>query len=67
MSGVVAVLDNPYFAVTDATGSFSLEQVPPGTYTIAAWHERLGEKVQSVTIGASSKKAEANFGFPPGQ
>lgn len=62
MNGVVAVLDNPYFAVTDASGSFTLDLVPPGTYTIAAWHERLGEKTQSVTIGAR-EKAKIGFAF----
>jgi plastocyanin len=62
MNGVVAVLDNPYFAVTDADGSFALDLVPPGTYTIVAWHERLGEKTQSVTIRAG-EKAKTEFVF----
>ncbi len=62
MNGVVAVLDNPYFAVTDASGNFTIDEIPPGTYTVAAWQERLGEKSQSVTIGAGTT-AKLGFSF----
>jgi plastocyanin len=41
MSAVVLVLDNPYFAVPDAEGGFSIPRLPPGDYTIVAWHERI--------------------------
>ena len=47
----VGVVDHPFFAVTGADGSFSLEGLPPGTYTIEAWHESLGAQTQTVTIG----------------
>ena len=50
MNGTVAVMDNPYFAVTDATGSFSIGEIPPGTYQLTIWHERLGKKSQPITI-----------------
>jgi len=53
MNAYVGVLDHPFFAVTGADGSFSLEGLPPGTYTIEAWHERLGTQTQMVTIGAT--------------
>lgn len=62
MNGVVAVLANPYFAVTDLNGNFTIDEIPPGTYTIAAWQERLGEKSQSVTLGAS-ETAKTRFTF----
>ena len=55
--GFVAVFDHPYFAVTSADGRFSLPDVPPGSYTLAAWHERLGRIEQPVTVtvgGAAS-------------
>ena len=62
MNGVVAVLPNPYFAVTDPSGNFTIDGVPPGTYTLAAWQERLGEKSQSLTIGAG-ETAKPRFTF----
>ena len=42
MNAYVGVVDNPYFAVTDKDGKFDLKNLPPGTYTIEAWHEKLG-------------------------
>lgn len=52
MRAYVGVLDHPFFAVTGADGSFQLTGLPPGTYTIEAWHETLGMQTQTVTIGA---------------
>ncbi len=40
----VYVFDHPYVAVTDEEGRFSIDDIPPGTYTIEAWHEALGTK-----------------------
>ena len=51
MNAWVGVLDHPYYAVTSADGSFSLKGLPPGTYTIEAWHEKLGTQTQTVTVG----------------
>ena len=62
MHAYVGALDHPYFAVSAADGSFSLKGLPPGTYTIEAWHETLGTQTQSVTIGASESK-EVAFAF----
>ncbi len=56
MNAYVAVMDHPYFAVTGADGTFSLASLPPGTYTIEAWHEKLGTATQSVTVGAKETK-----------
>jgi len=56
MQAYIGVLDHPYFAVTGADGSFSLKGLPPGTYTIEAWHEKLGTQTQSVTIGEKESK-----------
>lgn len=55
--GFVAVFDHPYFAVTGATGRFALDDVPPGEYTLAAWHERLGRIEQRVTVAAGAPTA----------
>ena len=62
MNAYVGVLDHPYFATTDADGKFELKSLPPGTYTIEAWHEKMGAMTQSVTIGAKETK-ELNFTF----
>ena len=44
-------VDNPYYAVTDATGSFTIEDLPPGTYHLKAWHPFLGTQEQEITVG----------------
>ena len=49
----LAVFDHPYFAVTSATGTFSIDSVPPGKYTLHAWHERTGVTTQSVDVAAN--------------
>ena len=64
MNAYVAVLDHPYFAVTKDDGKFELANLPPGTYTIEAWHEKLGPMTQSVTIGAKESK-DVTFSFKP--
>ena len=56
MNAYVGVLDHPYFAVTDKDGKFELKTLPPGTYTIEAWHEKLGTQEQKVTIGEKETK-----------
>jgi hypothetical protein len=50
------VFDHPYFAVTDAHGRFTLPSVPPGTYALAVWQERLGERHFRVKVGARGAK-----------
>ncbi len=66
MSGVLAVMENPYFAVTGDDGSFTLTDVPPGTYTLAVWHETLASqgpqapKTAPVTVAAGAA-TQASF------
>jgi plastocyanin len=62
MHAWVGVLDHPFFAVTTADGSFSLAGLPPGTYTVEAWHESLGTQTMQVTV-APKAVAMAPFTF----
>jgi plastocyanin len=59
MNAYAGVLNHPYFAVTANGGAFELKGLPPGTYTIEAWHEKLGTQTESVTVGAKEAKAIA--------
>ena len=56
MNSFVGVVAHPFFAVTGADGAFQLKGLPPGTYTVEAWHEKFGTKTASVTIGAKESK-----------
>ena len=56
MTAFVGVLDHPYFGTTAPDGKVVLGNLPPGTYTIEAWHEELGTKTQQVTIAAKESK-----------
>jgi len=62
MNAFVGVVSHPYFAVTGSGGTFELKTVPPGTYTIEAWHEKLGRQTQTVTVGDKENK-ELTFTF----
>lgn len=50
MHGWLFVTDNPYYSVTDKTGKFTLTDVPPGSYTLEVWHEKLGKETKQVTV-----------------
>jgi len=62
MKMYVNVVSNPFFAVSDSKGSFSIPGLPPGTYTIAAVHEKLGTQETKVTVSPKQDQA-ANFTF----
>lgn len=55
---------NPYYAVTDAHGRFSIRNVPPGTYTIEVWQEKLGTARERVTVPAGGV-ANVKFTLKP--
>ncbi|PYN48709.1 MAG: hypothetical protein DMD95_02980 [Candidatus Rokuibacteriota bacterium] len=52
MLGWVAVMPNPFFGVTDANGAAKIDSVPPGKYTVEAWHETLGKQTKEVEVKA---------------
>src|SRR5688572_24029554 len=62
MSAYIGVLDHPYYSVTGPNGTFELKGLPPGTYTIEAWHEKLGTQTQTVTIG-EKQTSDVEFTF----
>jgi hypothetical protein len=61
MSGYFAVVKGP-FAVTDDDGNFTIQNVPPGNYTVTAWQETYGNQTQKVTVAAGGS-GTANFTF----
>ena len=56
MKSYIAVFKHPYFQVTQKDGAFDLKNLPPGTYTLEAWHEKYGTVDQTVTIGPKESK-----------
>jgi Carboxypeptidase regulatory-like domain len=61
MHGYFAVVKGPY-ATTDDSGSYTIKNVPPGSYTVSAWQEELGTQTAKVTV-ASGQAAKADFAF----
>jgi len=62
MRGVVAVFKNSHHAVTDAEGRFDLSELPPGKYTVTAWHELYGSQSKQVVIEPGQSQS-LNFVF----
>ena len=63
MSAVIRVFDHPWFTVPSEEGTFTIDNVPAGEYTLAAWHERIGERRDKVTIRAGAA-TQINFTLP---
>ena len=55
MSCVILVLENPWFALSDTRGHYSITNVPPGTYKLKAWHERLPTVTKDVVVTAEGE------------
>lgn len=60
MTAYVVVLGNPFFVQPADDGTFKIEHIPPGTYTIKVWHERLSAPEQKITVSAGGT-ATASF------
>ena len=63
MTAYIGVLEHPFFSVSGESGEFELRDLPPGTYTIEAWHERLGTQTQQVTVAAGEAR-DLSFTYP---
>jgi hypothetical protein len=64
MKGYFAVLRTSHYDVTKNGGAFKLPNLPPGKYTITAWHEDYGTRTAEVVIGGDKETKEINFTFP---
>ena len=65
LRGYIAVFDHPYFAVADANGRFTIDSLPPGTYTVKVWHERLDKPTEQrvVVTGGGTGQLEVRLGL----
>src|SRR4029079_991505 len=58
MNAFVGVFTHPFYAVTGPDGKFTISGLPPGTYEITAWQERLGTQTATVIVGANDTKTQ---------
>jgi plastocyanin len=64
MQSYMGVFADPFFAVTRSDGKFTIANLPAGTYEVEAWHEKLGTRKATVTVGASDTQT-TTFKFAP--
>jgi plastocyanin len=62
MEAFLNIVKNPFFAVSNTEGTYKIQGLPPGTYTLVAVHEKLGTQSQQITV-ESHKASTANFAF----
>jgi len=62
MGAYCGVFSHPFFATTNDQGTFEIKNLPPGTYTIEAWHEKYGTQDQTVTVSGTDTKT-VDFSF----
>jgi plastocyanin len=55
MSGYIVVSPTPYFAVSDKSGAYKIENVPDGSYSVTAWHEGAKNSTKPVAVAGDSK------------
>ena len=60
MSAIIAVMDHPYYSVTDEKGEFTITDVPVGSYKVQAWHKVLGTLGKEIDVQAG-KPVQVNF------
>lgn len=55
MQSYIGVSSHPFFAVTPKEGTYEIRELPAGTYELEFWHERLGTKTATVTVGDGAR------------
>ncbi len=55
MNAYAGVLNHPFFAVTGEDGSFTIKDLPPGSYVLEAWHEQYGTQTQNITVPGAAE------------
>jgi hypothetical protein len=63
MHAYIFVMDHPFYCVSDDSGTFAIEGLPPGEYTLESWQEKLGKKRTTVKVG-DTDVVNVNFTYP---
>ena len=63
MKAYVSVFDHPYFAVTDDSGHYQINNIPPGDYEVIAWQEKFKDKTLNASVTISDSASAQNFTF----
>src|SRR5688572_7742174 len=61
MSAFVLVFSHPYYAPTDSDGRYRIDNIPPGTYTVSAWHEGAARDTRTITIPPQGGAVDLDF------
>ena len=54
MHAYILALKNPYYAITAADGSYSIDNIPPGKYSVTVWHSTLGSETKEVEVAGGA-------------
>lgn len=63
MHAYIFVMDHPFFCVSKDDGAYAIDGLPPGEYSLEAWHEKLGKKRQTITVSGADL-VDVDFTFP---
>jgi len=64
MGAYIAVMDHPYFSISNALGEFKIQNLPPGTYTLEVWHEVFGTQTKEITVKENeNENIKLDFSF----